>query len=53
MKDKVNKILLAAEKWMPELHLKQPGFTDSACGSVTKNKDRIQKLRKTGDTKHI
>ena len=28
---------------MPEMHLKQPGFTYSACGSFTKNKERIQK----------
>ena len=38
---------------MPEMHLKQPGFTYSACGSFTKNKERIQKLKKTGDTSYI
>ena len=39
-----NKILLAGDTFMPEMHLKQPGFTYSACGPFTKNKERIQKL---------
>ena len=38
---------------MPEINLKQPGFTYSACGPVTKNKEKIKKLKKTGDTKYI
>ena len=38
---------------MPEMHLKQPGFTYSGCGSFNKNKGRIQKLKKTGDTSYI
>ena len=38
---------------MPEMHLKQPGFTCSACGPFTKNKQRIQKFMQTGDTKYI
>ena len=44
---------------MPEMHLKQadalgkPGFTDSACGPITKNKERIQKFKETGNTKYI
>ena len=38
---------------MPEMHLKQPGFTYSACGPFTKNKQRIQKLMQTGDTNYI
>ena len=38
---------------MPEMHLKQSGFTYSACGPFTKNKDRIQKFKKTGDTNYI
>ena len=33
----VNKFLLAGDKYMPEIHLKQPGFTYSACGPFTKN----------------
>ena len=35
------------------MHLKQPGFTYSACGSFTKNKERNQKLKKTGDRNYI
>ena len=38
---------------MPEMHLKQPGFTYSACGTFTKNKERIQKFKETGDTNYI
>ena len=38
---------------MPEMHLKQPGFTYSACGPFTKNKERIQKFKETGDTNYI
>ena len=30
-----NKLLLAGDEFMPEMHLKQPGFTYSACGSFT------------------
>ena len=32
---------------MPEIHLKQPGFTDSTCGPFTRNKERIEKLIQT------
>ena len=53
MNEIVNKFLLAGEKLLPEMHLKQPGFTYSACGPFTKNKERIQKLKKTVDTKYI
>ena len=45
--------LLAGDMFMPEMYLKQPGFTYSACGSFTKNKERIQKFKETGDPKHI
>ena len=38
---------------MPEMHLKQPGITYSACRPFTKNKERIQKLKNTGDTDYI
>ena len=38
---------------MSEMHLKQPGFTVSACGPFTKNKERIQKFKETGDTSYI
>ena len=38
---------------MPEMHLRQPGFTYSACGPFTKNKERIQKFKETRDTSYI
>ena len=53
MNDIINKFLLAGDKFIPEMHLKQPKFTYSACGSFTKRKERIQKFKKTGDTKYI
>ena len=49
----INKFLLAGDKVMPEMHLKQPEFTNSACGPFTKNKERIQKFKETGDTSYI
>ena len=49
----VNKFLLAGDKFIPAMHLKQPGFTYSARGPFTKNKEQIQKLKKTGDTNFI
>ena len=53
MNEIVNKFFLAGDKFMPEMHLKQPGFTYSACGPFTKNKERIQKFKETGDTSYI
>ena len=38
---------------MPELHLKQPGFTYSACVTFTKHRERIQKFRETGNLTHL
>ena len=38
MSETVNKFLLAGDKFAPEMHLNQPGFTYSACRSFTKNK---------------
>ena len=35
---------------MPEMHLKQPGFTYSASGPFTKNKERIENFMQTGNT---
>ena len=49
----VNKFLLAGDKFMPEIHLKQPEFTYSACGPFTKNKERLQKFKETGDKNYI
>ena len=53
MNEKVNKFLLAGDKCMPEMHLKQPSFTYSACRPFTKNKERIQNFKETGDTSYI
>ena len=53
MNDIINKFLLAGDTFMPEMHLKQPQFTYSACGPFNKNKERIQKFKETGDTKYI
>ena len=43
----VNMFLLAGDKFMPEMYLKQPGFTYSACGPFTKNKDLLDLLFNT------
>ena len=53
MNDIVNKLLLAGDKFMLEMHLRQPGFTYSACGPFTKNKERIQEFKRTGDSRYI
>ena len=53
MNEVVNIILLAGDKCMSEMHLKQPEFTYSACGPLTKNKERIQKSKETGETSQI
>ena len=53
MNEIVNKFLLVGDKFMPEMHLKQPGFTYSACGPFTKNKERIEKFMQTGNTNFI
>ena len=52
MNEIVNKFLLVGDKFMPEINLKQPVFTYSACGLLTKNKERIQKFKKTGNTNY-
>ena len=49
----MNKFLLVGDKFMPEIHLKQPGFTYSTCGPFTKNKERIEKFLQTGNTNFI
>ena len=53
MNEIVNEFLLAGDKFMPEMHLKQPGFTYSACRPFTKNKERIQKFKERGGTSYI
>ena len=53
MNDIINKFLLVGDKFRPEMHLRQPGFTYSACGPFTKNKERIEKFMQTGNTDFI
>ena len=53
MNEIINKFLLAGDKFMPEMHLKQPEFTYSTCGLFTKNKERIKKFMQTGNTAFI
>ena len=53
MNEIINKFLLAKDKFMPEMHLKQPGFTYIACGPFTKNQERIEKFMQTRNTDFI
>ena len=49
----INKFVLAGDKFMPEVHLRQPQFVYSACGPFTRHRERIRKLKQTGDTRYI
>ena len=49
----VSKLLLAGDRFMPEMPLIQPGFAYSACGPFNKNKERIKKSKGTGDSRYI
>ena len=53
MNNVINKFLLAGDKFMPEMHLRQPQFVDSACGTFTRHKERITIFEQTGDTHYI
>ena len=53
MNNVINKFLLVGDKFMPEIHLRQPQFTYSACGPFTKHEQRIQKFKETGDTNYV
>ena len=53
MNDLIKTFLLAGDKFMPEMHLKQPGFTYSACGPITKSKERNRKFKETGYSRYI
>ena len=53
MNNLINKFLLAGDTLMPEIHLRQPQFTYSACGPFTRHEERIQKFKETGDTNYI
>ena len=54
MKNVINKFfLLAGDKFMPEMHLRQSRFVYSACGPFTRHKERIKEFKRTGDTRYI
>ena len=53
MNEIINKFLLAGDTFMREMHLRQPGFTYSACGLFARNKKRIEKFMQTGNTDFI
>ena len=46
----VNKLLLAGDKFIPEIHLRKTGFTYSASGTFAKNKEGIKKIKETSDS---
>ena len=46
MNNIINKFLLAGDKFMPEMHLRQPQFVYSTCGPFTRHKERIKNLNK-------
>ena len=51
MNNIINKFLLAGDKFMPEMYLRQPQFFYSACGPSTRHKERIKEFKRTGDTR--
>ena len=53
MNNVINKFLLAGDKFMHEMHLRQPQFVYSACGPSTRQKERIKEFKCTGDTRYI
>ena len=53
MNNVINKFLLAGDKFMPEMHLRQPRFVYSTCGPFTRHKERIKEFKRTGDTRYI
>ena len=53
MNEIINKFSLVGDRFTPEMHLKQPSFTYSACGPFIRNKERIEKFMKTGNTDFI
>ena len=50
MNEIINKFFLTGDRFMPEMHLTQPGF---ACGPFTKHKEIIKRFKETGDTRYI
>ena len=53
MNEIIKNFLLAGERFMTEMHIEQPGFTYSACGPFIKNKQRIEKIKETGDSRYV
>ena len=53
MNNIINKFLLVGDKFMPEMHLRQPQFVYSACAPFTRHTERIKKFKQTGDTRYI
>ena len=53
MNNIINRSSLAGDKFMPEMHLRQPQFSYSACGPFTKHKQKLQKFKETVDTNYI
>ena len=53
MNNVINKLLLAGDKFMPEMHLTRPQFVYSACGPFTRHKERIKEFKLTGNTRYI
>ena len=53
MNNVINKFLLSGDKFIPEMHLRQPRFVYSACGSFTRHKERIKEFKRRGDTRYI
>ena len=53
MNNVINKFLLAGDKFMPEMHLRQPRLVYSACGPFTRHNERIKEFKRTGDTRYI
>ena len=53
MNKTINKFALISDKLMTKLYLKQPGFTYNDCGPFNKHRERIQKIRETGNLKRL
>ena len=53
MNNVINKFLLAGDKSIPKMHLRQPRFVYSTCGPFTRHKERIKEFKRTGDTRYI
>ena len=53
MNNVINKFLLVGDRFMPEIHLRQPRFVYSACGPFTRHKERIKEFKRTGDIRYI